>query len=601
MISFKRYLKEVLTEPQRNYVSRDLITGANPKRNFFTDHIFGGPDIHTITVPFKMETEVPESIKKHLDAAGYEIHDYDAGLAVAKGSSKPRPIRIGKVLENTKHLETHHDAHKDFINRTTNNESDSHELLITRDPHKIAEMSTNKSWVSCMALGNCGDSWDKSLGDQPPHFFHTGSNNQYIANDIHEGSHVAYLIRKGDTELKNPLMRVTLKPYTHEGNENHKILLPDAVHSDSRQSKSSQDHFHEKVSEFFEKHLNEKQPEGKYAMNRNLYIDNLPRNHLKISTEDLKKLQLDPSQSADISPSSQAKKVFDEIQFNRGNITKYNQLLRLKNLHPHFLGEIAKHPELQYTFHRDAAPHISNAYKMIINHKNFDQSVMNKLINHGIGEGYDLPYSHNWTNHINFSYKPEAVLDLMHHPKVKSGKLNITNHTNRLQEILFGSHPNHSSLRENGLSDENAKQISNSIYDMTRSFKDPKENHPYAEKFKKSLQMIIDKKIESHIPSILKWNRNIDLSSRDSDQSEYSSQQGTIESSKLIDHISNFGMLSNEKHINAILDHLHSSILQNNNNNKHDKFILNHIWINHRKKLPATSLNRLNSILQSTV
>jgi hypothetical protein len=588
MKRFKKYVIEVLTEPQRQYVSKEFMRNLDPKRISFTDHIFGGPDVHTTTIPFKTKTEAPESIKKHLDAAGYDIHDYDAGLAVAKDSDKPRPIRIGKVLENTKHLPTHQEAHTDFINRKINSDGE-HEILITRDPHKIAEMSTNKPWVSCMALGNCHGDWDKSLGDEPPHFAHLGTNSHRIAHDISHGSHVAYLIRKGDTELRSPLMRVTLKPYTHEHVSqrmitNHKILLPDNVYADSTQSKSAIDDFHSQVSDFFDRELNDKQPSGKYIMGHghlphNLYADRLSKETHRFNPQDLGKLSLEPNQSHDDMPSREARNIFDTINYLPGGIRRFTPLLRIKNLHPHFLGKIAKEQDLEYALSSSSHPSIHAAYKSIINHKNFNQSVMNNLINHGVGEGFDLRGTEtSWDHHLSYQYRPEFTLDLMHHPKVKSGNLDLRNHMNRLQHILFEPHPNDRDMLR-GLDHQLKQKVSDHITKITRSSVDEREN-PYTPKLRKSLKMLADKMSDEHFTQILDWNSREPIN------------KGIPNSKRFIDHITKHGILDNEKHFNRILDHL-----DKRPTDMHDEHIIAHLWYNHRNNIPAGSHDRIKRML----
>lgn len=85
------------------------------------------------------------------------------------------------------------------------NNKDNLEILITRDPYKVAEMSTNKSWTSCLTLGSCLP--DASGMNRP------GSNVRFVRNEIKSGVHVAYLIKKGDYDLQSPFARISLRPY----------------------------------------------------------------------------------------------------------------------------------------------------------------------------------------------------------------------------------------------------------------------------------------------------------------------------------------------------------------------------------------------------
>jgi hypothetical protein len=187
------------------------------------------------------------ALADHLSESGYKIHDLDKGLAVRTKipeGSKPRPIGIGKVLAATKGkgMWTHYDAEKAFqthsiiaphINRGL-------EIMITRSPYHVAEQSTNKGWRSCLALGTCpeehhGFIGDDEIGDHKKierarqQAMRLGRANQArgenahkVPGDILGGTHMAYLIKKGDHDLKNPLARISLKPY-HSADINDKV------------------------------------------------------------------------------------------------------------------------------------------------------------------------------------------------------------------------------------------------------------------------------------------------------------------------------------------------------------------------------------------
>ena len=250
MIRFKSYFTEALNRRQQYYIDREIQNAPEWTRDTeFSDHVFGGPssglgrhDDHDVKIiPFDTSEyeKPPEILMSHLKTHGYEIHDWKNRLAIASNvakGAKARPIRIRKVLANTGHLYTddyyaairaldHHDNVAPHLEKGL-------EIMITRHPYHVAEQSTNKGWRSCMALGVCPDEDRGFIGDmenseairsnergmeqarrlgranQAP-----GENAHKVPDDVLGGTHMAYLIQKGDHILKGPLARISLKPY----------------------------------------------------------------------------------------------------------------------------------------------------------------------------------------------------------------------------------------------------------------------------------------------------------------------------------------------------------------------------------------------------
>lgn len=270
MLSFKQYLFEALTDIQSKYVEDIMYPMGRPswetRSTEYSDSFFGmDPDSlrgpikdgtvldNGNTVVFDMPTDglkvnAPYWLKDHLDYMGYDVHDYKNGLAIRKGGT--RPIKIGKLL--SKDLEPPKDldnmtsderesyqyrkkSHPDILKQYNTGEertiaNSDLQILISRDPYKVAEMSTNKPrWNSCMNLGICpqrdieglshlvigGRNIDlnREIEMYPPVFQRTGQNAQYVKGALHSGAHVAYLIAAGDHDLKNPFARVLLEPF----------------------------------------------------------------------------------------------------------------------------------------------------------------------------------------------------------------------------------------------------------------------------------------------------------------------------------------------------------------------------------------------------
>ncbi|MDD3371224.1 MAG: hypothetical protein PHE27_05295, partial [Alphaproteobacteria bacterium] len=78
------------------------------------------------------------------------------------------------------------------------------QIVVTRDPQKIAEESTGQRWLSCMAKDGC--------------------NFLFVAKDIEAGTLAVYVVFKGDSAARYPLMRMLLKPFRNERGET--ILVP---------------------------------------------------------------------------------------------------------------------------------------------------------------------------------------------------------------------------------------------------------------------------------------------------------------------------------------------------------------------------------------
>lgn len=275
IFSFKKYLNEqALNHDQQFYIDH-YVNWDNPQKRDvnFSDHLFdkdrppsGGvyqtrghvvnPDTVVFDIP-KPQLRPEGFIEDHLKDLGYHIHDYAAGLARREGSK--RPISIGKILSKKedppdKPFSVHDDdwskyRMRDFRRQSIlsdYNKSDVRaamktpmQIMITRDPYKVASMSTGTPrWKSCMFLGTCptrdlldDGGWHEEE-EKVPYHQRSGYQRpgQYARNMEHEllsGTHVAYLIGAGDHELKNPFARIALKPYHSEDVDDNYRKLPE--------------------------------------------------------------------------------------------------------------------------------------------------------------------------------------------------------------------------------------------------------------------------------------------------------------------------------------------------------------------------------------
>lgn len=116
-----------------------------------------------------------------------KILDYQKGICQDKDG---RQIRIGKLLRKLgeeRLLQTYNKSKEN----TLKNIGDL-QIVISRHPYDIIGMSTDRGWTTCHDLD------DKRYGGK--HLYN-------IKKDLQKGSLIAYVIRKGDRNIKNPISR----------------------------------------------------------------------------------------------------------------------------------------------------------------------------------------------------------------------------------------------------------------------------------------------------------------------------------------------------------------------------------------------------------
>jgi hypothetical protein len=255
MLSFKSFiLLEALTPLQQTAIGDELrLLFFNRKSSklpypseikMFSNHLFnpnkplpGSAVLSHSDVVFDLpglkNALRDDEVATTLHYLGYKITDYSAGLATRHTNddigANERPVKIGKILQRaidqsiksdltpTYQINALHKALQVFqtskLRKNSDIEDGQYQILITRDPYKVAEMSTNKPWSSCTRLGSCEGGFI-SHG--------AGINAHRLPESITRGLHVAYLINRGDYDLNNPLSRVSLVPYhgwAREGTE----------------------------------------------------------------------------------------------------------------------------------------------------------------------------------------------------------------------------------------------------------------------------------------------------------------------------------------------------------------------------------------------
>ena len=173
-------------------------------------HVFGTAD--RITVPLDhSDSHVKTAVTQHLHSIGHTGVDFASGTSVDKHG---RTTSIGRTLAKT-------DAPKSLIDSYATHQqshADEEELhkkdlqvVISRHPHDVIGMSQGTDW----GLRDGEHPIDtKAAGKESCMAFGTYQHGAHMRHELKAGTHVAWLTHKGDDEAKEPLARITLRPYT---------------------------------------------------------------------------------------------------------------------------------------------------------------------------------------------------------------------------------------------------------------------------------------------------------------------------------------------------------------------------------------------------
>lgn len=220
----------------------------------FSDHAFGrGVDRSTFPLgENEPPPELPTAVVRHLKLNGYKTKENHNGLTTGPDG---REFRIGKVLEKTNAPDVVKRAYQ--LHRAALSSYDPNALRVTysRNPNDVAGMSTGKGWTSCMDIDD-----PRGLEMYPK-----------LKDDLHHGSHIAYLHHKDDVNIDHPLARMVLKPFVN--GEGEKVLRPDEI-SYGIESPLFKRH----IEKWTEKHFPLKK--GIYKVPPSIYMDSLKRDYI---------------------------------------------------------------------------------------------------------------------------------------------------------------------------------------------------------------------------------------------------------------------------------------------------------------------------------
>jgi hypothetical protein len=204
-----------------------------------------------VVIPLQRTLTPDSSVVNHLANHGFQIHDYEQGLA--HHQDKPeRKLRIGRVLNQTNASQSVIQSfEKDPARQGIKSSGAS--IVISRKPTDVAAMSTHQNWTSCQTLGGKAKFKD-SAGNVQERNQTKGCYSERVPDIVSSGAHIAYLVHKPEDvdQHYKPIARTTLNVF--ESSNGHKILRPSEEYGDHWEG------FHHSVKQWAEKHFPTKDP-----------------------------------------------------------------------------------------------------------------------------------------------------------------------------------------------------------------------------------------------------------------------------------------------------------------------------------------------------
>ena len=183
-------------------------------------HLFSDGEDRLVIPLDAEEHPTKTAVEDHLHSNGFHSTNYRAALTKDRYN---RDVTIGKALTRT-------GASKDLINqfavhhKTIAEQPDttSHlQVVISKHPHDVIGMSQGTDW------GLRPD--ETHLADTRPNQscmrFNTLQHEKHMQHELNAGTHIAWLTHKGDDEAKEPLSRITLRPFSKSTNINDGSLI----------------------------------------------------------------------------------------------------------------------------------------------------------------------------------------------------------------------------------------------------------------------------------------------------------------------------------------------------------------------------------------
>lgn len=296
---------EELTDEQKKYV-RSLYAKSGAKQDLPHDNVHddffekytGDKNADKMILPYSqissdesmdnmLNSYEYHAINNVLSKHGYVLHDYVNNVATqtidTPFGKKVRNIKIGKVLQNLstedneipqRFIDYHDLKVKNYsdlyssseFRKAANKAEDSLQIVISRHRNDIGGMSTGRDWDSCMTLPN----FENGIA------YDAGQNHKYIIKDFKHHTLVAYLTKKGDNSISEPLGRTLIKKFVNTNG--HEIYRP---------SFADYGNINRGVSYILSQLCKNNFPaeEGNYHMHPDLYPDNNGITHISADEE----------------------------------------------------------------------------------------------------------------------------------------------------------------------------------------------------------------------------------------------------------------------------------------------------------------------------
>lgn len=224
------------------YKIYDYIAGtaiSTSPRQYTANVVFGrSPQIYQAweSDPHRTNPKVQpnEDVMNALTTMQYDVMDYNKGIFV----KPPKPESIGKIFQAN--AVEPRIANIFEVEHTEDFNTSNQVIVITRDKYEVAEVSTNKKWNSCLNLGGGWTGLD-TLGKRQ------GENSEPAIRDVSIGCIAAYLVKKNDMNLDDPVARVSMKPFISDTTHHIALGVHDKVYF---RGASYPSEFREKVKEW---------------------------------------------------------------------------------------------------------------------------------------------------------------------------------------------------------------------------------------------------------------------------------------------------------------------------------------------------------------
>ena len=168
------------------------------------------------------KSETQSQIEDILKSLNYDISksdSYDYAWGKIKFPGSKNWTGIGKILSKNPEYSKLLKAFAEDETRTLKGKDNDLEVCISRHPYDVVGSDTDRPWINCMTLYHY-NRFKKEWRAK-------GQSIEHLKHDVRKGSLTAYLIKKSDRNLQEPLANIGIKPYENENDLKDIVLVPD--------------------------------------------------------------------------------------------------------------------------------------------------------------------------------------------------------------------------------------------------------------------------------------------------------------------------------------------------------------------------------------